>query len=215
MDCNYICIAEMTKNNKIFTHYGGVWFYHKALVGRSNSSIMGSFFMKQKKIKGYENYIVYEDGRIYNVKRKTFLSPVLNLRYMVVLLYNNGKRKMHYVHRLVAEAFCKKNENTNCVNHKDLDRTNNHYKNLEWVTTKENVNHYIKSDKYKPRKMSQKLINNIKERNYKKVICLNTNTVFNSMMDYAKYKDISLSQVSQKLNGIQLNNLNAKFYETH
>jgi hypothetical protein len=41
---NYICIAEMTKIKKIFTHYGGVWFYHKALVGLSNSSIMGFLF---------------------------------------------------------------------------------------------------------------------------------------------------------------------------
>lgn len=169
--------------------------------------------MKYKKIKGYKNYIVYEDARIYNVKRKTFLCPVLNLRYMIVLLYDNGKRKKHYVHRIVAQAFCKKNKNANCVNHKDLNRTNNHYKNLEWVTIKENINHYIKSDKYKPRKMSEKQINEIKERNYKKVICLNTNTIFKSMMEYAKYKNISLSQVSQKLHGLYENNLNAKFYK--
>jgi hypothetical protein len=35
------------------------------------------------------------------------------------------------------------------VNHKDLDTTNNKMSNLEWVTEKENKDHYIASDKFK------------------------------------------------------------------
>lgn len=68
------------------------------------------------------------------------------------------------IHKLVATAFCGKPKGCNCVNHKDGNSLNNYYKNLEWVTHRENDCHYNlsrsdKSSKYigvhwcsKPRK---------------------------------------------------------------
>lgn len=166
--------------------------------------------MKQVPIKSYEGlYEVSEDGRIYSVKRKKYLTNVLSDRYVIVLLYKNNKRKRYYVHRLVADAFCKKEEKKIYVNHKDLDRCNNNSYNLEWVTAKENRLHYINSNKYKPTVFSEEAIIKIKERNYKKVLCLKTNTVFQSMESFAKNRNISIAQVSQKLNGMYANNLNA------
>ncbi len=166
--------------------------------------------MKQLPIKNYEGlYEISSDGKIYNIKRKKYLKNVLADRYEIVLLYKNNKRKRYYVHRLVADAFCEKQEGKDYVNHKDLDRTNNDFSNLEWVTAKENRIHYVKSDKYKPNVLSEENIIKIKERNYKKVLCLKTNKIFESMSNFADYKNISLAQVSQKLNGTHNNNLNA------
>lgn len=53
------------------------------------------------------------------------------------------------VHRLVAEAFVEKPKEWNkrwTVNHKDLNKENNHWSNLEWVTMSENQKHYNNSD---------------------------------------------------------------------
>jgi hypothetical protein len=167
--------------------------------------------MKYKNILGYENYIIYEDGKIFNNKTGKFLKNVMGERYEIVLLYKNGIRKMHYVHRLVAQAFCIKNKDCNQVNHKDLNRLNNNYTNLEWVTSKENVNHYRKSEKFKPAVYTKRWREKIALSKMKKIKCLETNKIFNCMTDFAAYKQISLSQVSQKLNNVYANNLNAIF----
>lgn len=60
----------------------------------------------------------------------------------------------HYVHRLVADAFCEKKEGANIVNHKDRRRDNNVAENLEWVTQKQNVEHGLAGGRkrYAPKK---------------------------------------------------------------
>lgn len=54
--------------------------------------------------------------------------------------------KAEYTHRLVAKAFIKNKDNKPCVNHKDGNKRNNHYSNLEWVTNKENMVHASKNN---------------------------------------------------------------------
>ena len=48
-----------------------------------------------------------------------------------------------YVHRLVASLFCPNPnpEELTQVNHKDGDKSNNHYSNLEWVSPSDNMRH--------------------------------------------------------------------------
>ena len=48
-------------------------------------------------------------------------------------------RKM--VHRIVAQLFIENKENKKYINHKDLNKKNNHVDNLEWVTPSENSQH--------------------------------------------------------------------------
>ena len=49
-------------------------------------------------------------------------------------------------HRVVAEAFLgKPGKAADCVNHKNLNRTDNRIENLEWVTQSENVKHAYES----------------------------------------------------------------------
>jgi predicted XRE-type DNA-binding protein len=47
-------------------------------------------------------------------------------------------KKGEYVHRMVAEVYCEGYDPKLTVNHIDLDKTNNHADNLEWVTMGEN-----------------------------------------------------------------------------
>lgn len=56
---------------------------------------------------------------------------------------------MMRIHRLVALHFIENDDpNKTIVNHKDSNRLNNHYTNLEWVTYKENADHAVKQGNY-------------------------------------------------------------------
>ena len=65
------------------------------------------------------------------------------LEYKYVILSKEGKTKTLKIHRMVAMAFIPNPENKRDVNHKDLDKTNNHVDNLEWVTPLENRRHAV------------------------------------------------------------------------
>lgn len=64
--------------------------------------------------------------------------------YMVVSL-GKPHRKQFRVHVLVATAFIENKNGKLVVNHIDGDKSNNRVDNLEWVTSKENVQHAIKT----------------------------------------------------------------------
>ena len=59
--------------------------------------------------------------------------------YYKVRLSESGVSKLVSVHRLVCEAFTVRPPLQ--VNHKDGDKRNNHWLNLEWVTSRENHYH--------------------------------------------------------------------------
>ena len=91
------------------------------------------------KIKGYENYSVTDDGKVFNNVRNKPLSPFLsNKGYLMVSLSNNGKKRNFYIHRLVGEAFIPNPENKATINHKDENKLLNNVNNLEWLTVIEN-----------------------------------------------------------------------------
>jgi len=59
----------------------------------------------------------------------------------MTILSKNGKSKQYSVHRLVAEVFIPNPNNKPVVNHKDGDKSNAYWLNLEWVTSSENTYH--------------------------------------------------------------------------
>lgn len=61
--------------------------------------------------------------------------------YLLVGLSKDGKRKKFFVHRLVAITYLDNPTKYGKleINHKDFNRKNNHFSNLEWVTHKENI----------------------------------------------------------------------------
>lgn len=97
--------------------------------------------MKSQPIKGYENYIIYEDGRIYSTNKNIFIgaNPTTTSKYLYVKLYKNGTVAYKSVHRLVAQTFVPNPENLPVVDHVDDNIYNNHYTNLQWCTQKENI----------------------------------------------------------------------------
>lgn len=80
-----------------------------------------------------------------NIKSKVLKQTKNRLGYHVLTLFKNGKRHFKIVHRLVAEAFLDNPNNYSEVNHKDLNKSNNYFANLEWCSREYNVNHFYKS----------------------------------------------------------------------
>lgn len=102
-------------------------------------------------VQGYEGkYLVSNIGR---VKALPFDGPGKRNKEVIrwfstdrcgyhrLNLANKGKKQNFFVHRLVAVAFIPNPENKPFVNHIDGDKFNNHYSNLEWVSSHENNLH--------------------------------------------------------------------------
>ena len=96
-----------------------------------------------KSIQGYEGfYEVSSWGRIKNSRSGRVLKAGKHITgYLLVDLCKNGKHTTYRVHRLVAQTFIPNPQNKPEVNHIDENKENNYVENLEWVTSKENINH--------------------------------------------------------------------------
>lgn len=96
-----------------------------------------------KDIRGYEGkYQISNYGRVYSSLTDRILRPNLHkCGYLKVTLFMDGKAKTFLVHRLVAGNFIDNPNNFRDVNHKDGNKTNNYYENLEWCTIAQNTKH--------------------------------------------------------------------------
>jgi len=95
-----------------------------------------------KDIENYEGYYeISSYGNVRNCKTgKILIGDQNNAGYRRVTLYSPIKKRF-FVHRLVAQHFCENYQEDLVVNHKDGNKLNNHYDNLEWVTRSENDLH--------------------------------------------------------------------------
>lgn len=105
-----------------------------------------------KDIQGYENqYQISNFGRVRSLDRidsrgwkrkgKIMKLCVKEDGYSVIGLTKNNYQKKFLVHRLVAEAFLKKTNETEEVNHIDENKQNNNVNNLEWCSHLKNMHH--------------------------------------------------------------------------
>ena len=99
---------------------------------------------KRKRIAGYEDYFIYEDGRVFSTKSNKFLKHnVSSCGYPSVELFNSEGSSRKTVHRLVAEAFIPNPDNYPQINHIDENKLNSSAENLEWCTAKYNMNYGV------------------------------------------------------------------------
>lgn len=170
-----------------------------------------------KDVVGYEN--IYQVSDLGNVKALTrlktnnkgsFISKEKILKqgiddgYCKVVLTKNGVRRTEKVHRLVAIAFLGFKKDL-CVNHIDSNRSNNNLNNLEWLSHLENIRHARRNNRYPKFKMSEKQKLILKERNAVKVICIETNIIYDSIRDASKQNGIKDSTLRHYLLGTRKN----------
>ena len=95
----------------------------------------GSYQVSNKgRVKSLERYITkIQKGCTYNQFHKEKILAQRGTKYKMI----NLSRKTHYVHRLVAAAFC--GDTNEVVMHLDSNPQNNNWKNLKWGTQFENI----------------------------------------------------------------------------
>lgn len=104
---------------------------------------------------------------------------------------------LHYIrftrtiHRLVAKYFCDGYAEGLVVNHKDGNKTNNHYTNLEWVTQSENVKHAFSTGLAKSNAWSLA----------KPVTCVETDTTYISTKEASELTGIHQGNISEVCRG--------------
>lgn len=96
-------------------------------------------------IQGYEGYYQVSNlGRVRSLwfgKVRILKQGINQKGYKRVYFNKDKKKKVYFVHRLVAEAFIHNPNNYPCVNHIDENPSNNNVDNLEWCTQQYNVNY--------------------------------------------------------------------------
>lgn len=99
--------------------------------------------MSYKEIENFENYIIYEDGRVYNKKYRRFLKPITReKRNNYVVLSADAISSKININKLVANAFIPNPNNYTKIKHLDNNKNNCNKDNLEW-NGKGNTEKYI------------------------------------------------------------------------
>lgn len=153
-----------------------------------------------KDIEGYEGYQVSNYGNVKSLgndktRKDKILKPAKTwYGYLRVGLWKQGKRKTHFVHRLVASAFIENPNNFCELNHKDEDKTNNIVDNLEWCTRLYNHNYGT---------INQRIAesNTNHPNKSKQVLCVETNKIYPSTMEIQRQLGFNKSAISRCCNG--------------
>lgn len=159
-----------------------------------------------KLIGDFPDYAIYDDGRVWSNKSKKFLLPYkMPTGYLRVTLRKEGRPHYKYVHRLVADAFVDNPNNYEEVNHKDENKSNNDFTNLEWCTHKMNNNYGTKNNRANDTKQNstkwKKHLDNLHNQGKKKVLCKETGQVFDSITEAAAFAGCTLQNISIVLRG--------------
>lgn len=97
-----------------------------------------------KEILESTNYSISNYGNVKNdITGKILKGRLCKNGYLQVSIKIQNDNKFHnrYIHRLVCQYWVENPENKLEVNHKDGNKQNNNYENLEWVTASENQKH--------------------------------------------------------------------------
>tara|TARA_R110000782_G_C14493398_1_gene377630 strand:- start:38 stop:499 length:462 start_codon:yes stop_codon:yes gene_type:complete len=90
-------------------------------------------------LEGFNNYLIYPDGRVQNKKTKRYLKQSGDGGGYLQLRIGKDKIKHTFkIHRLVALYYIPNPDNKRCVDHINRNRSDNRIENLRWVTDEEN-----------------------------------------------------------------------------
>tara|TARA_R110000803_G_scaffold200330_1_gene264651 strand:+ start:34 stop:495 length:462 start_codon:yes stop_codon:yes gene_type:complete len=89
------------------------------------------------KIKGFEDYSIYEDGRVINKHGRIMKCQLNKDGYKRIALWKDSKPKTFFLHRLLAINFIPNPENKYSVDHENRDPLDNSLENLRWATREE------------------------------------------------------------------------------
>lgn len=100
-----------------------------------------------------EPIVIDKDGNFFNLEDNKFITQRITMHGYVTcdlrVIRKDGSviRKPYRVHQAVALLFCSRPDTDEVLvpNHKDGNKQNNHYKNLEWITHQENSWHAIET----------------------------------------------------------------------
>lgn len=176
-----------------------------------------------KELKEDSDYLIYNDGRIFSKKTKRFLTGKIdNVGYRVyglaitdeLTVSRKKKSKMLYAHRLVAEYFIPNPNNYQYVHHKDENKLNNCVSNLEWVSSKQNMQYHLHNNKVKKRKKTRYHIDNLPNERW---LIIPNNELY-SISSYGRVKNNETNRLlhldnCQKYTRVQLKN--KKHYYVH
>lgn len=152
---------------------------------------------------------VYYSGRnkaIRKVQKEIILKTRLDRDgYLVTGLSKDGIQSYCRVHRLVALVFIENDDpvNKTQVNHIDEDKTNNKVDNLEWCTHEYNINYGNRSDNASKTSKGIQNKGSIKamEKIKRKVVCITTGKVFDSIKEAASFYNCNPSVLTKVCQG--------------
>lgn len=113
------------------------------------------------RVKDFPEYVVKSDGTIFSNKKNKYkcrrgwkkLKPRKTVSgYLMYMFVDGNRSERGMLHRLVGKYFVDGYFDGAVIDHIDGDITNNDYRNLRWVTQKENVHFSYKHSRYGPMK---------------------------------------------------------------
>lgn len=166
-----------------------------------------------KNVFGYENYQVSNFGNFRKGNKLIYGCKDKN-GYLISTFRNNGIVKTVKLHRLVLLSFIENIENKPQVNHINGIKNDNRLENLEWNTSKENLNHAhkiglitgIKGEKNNLSKLKRGL-----NHKCKKVINIKTNQIYDCAQDVSDFLEYSHISFIKQLNGYTINKTDFKY----
>jgi len=91
-----------------------------------------------KEIKGFENYLISDDGMVMNQDGLIMKPQNHNKGYSCISLSVSGKKHTRTIHRLVGLAFLDNPNNYPEIDHINNDKKDNRIENLRWITSSGN-----------------------------------------------------------------------------